>query len=139
MAAERGKAGKSTEAEGRSPEEIEAEIKTTREELGDAVAELADKADVKKQAKRKATETKAKAGAKKQEVKEKATAQKEKVAAKVKEAAPTSAQDAAQQASQGAQQAASQAKQVAQENPVPTAAIAAFVGGLVIGWTLGRR
>jgi MYXO-CTERM domain-containing protein len=40
------------------PEWIESEIEETREELGDTVAALADKADVKKQAKEKADEAK---------------------------------------------------------------------------------
>ena len=40
------------------PERIEAEIEETREDLGDTVAALADKADVKKQAKIKADEAK---------------------------------------------------------------------------------
>jgi ElaB/YqjD/DUF883 family membrane-anchored ribosome-binding protein len=40
----------------RSPEQIEAEIEATREELGETVAALADRTDVKKQAKRKAAE-----------------------------------------------------------------------------------
>jgi hypothetical protein len=38
------------------PERIEAEIEETREDLGDTVAALADKADVKKQARIKADE-----------------------------------------------------------------------------------
>ena len=42
-----------------SPEQIEAEIEETREELGETVAALAEKADVKKQAKQKAEEIKA--------------------------------------------------------------------------------
>jgi len=139
MATERNKtttdaaAGKGGEE--RSPEQIQAEIEATREEMGDTVAEVADKADVKKQAKRKASETKAKAAAKKDEVKQKATAQKDAVTGKVKEASP----DSAQQAAAVGQQAAAQATQTARQNPVPTAAIGAFVGGLVIGWTLGRR
>jgi len=143
MATERNKtttdaaAGKGGEE--RSPEQIQAEIEATREEMGDTVAEVADKADVKKQAKRKASETKAKAAAKKDEVKQKATAQKDAVTGKVKEASPDSAQQAAQQAAAVGQQAAAQATQAARQNPVPTAAIAAFVGGLVIGWTLGHR
>ena len=45
----------------RDPEEIEREIEVTREELGDTVAELAAKADVKAQAKRKVDETKTRA------------------------------------------------------------------------------
>lgn len=42
----------------KTPEEIEAEVARSREELGDTVAALADKADVKKQAKEKADEAK---------------------------------------------------------------------------------
>jgi ElaB/YqjD/DUF883 family membrane-anchored ribosome-binding protein len=126
-------------SEERSPEEIQADIEATRQELGDTVADIADKADVKKQAKRKVTETKAKAAAKKDEVTEKVTAQKDAAAAKVKTVAPESAQDGAQHASQAAQQAAAQATQTARENPVPTAALGAFAGGLVVGWLLGRR
>jgi Skp family chaperone for outer membrane proteins len=41
------------------PEQIESQIQETRRELGDTVAALADKADVKKQARQKADETKA--------------------------------------------------------------------------------
>ena len=48
-------AEKTTEESGgtRDPEEIEQEIEQTREELGDTVAAVTDKADVKKQAKAK--------------------------------------------------------------------------------------
>ena len=123
----------------RDPEQIKEEIEQTRAELGDTVAAVSEKTDVKKQAKRKVAETKAKAAAKKDQVKQKATAQKEAASAKVREAAPESAQEGAQQATQAAQQVAAQATQTARENPVPTAAIAAFAGGLAIGWLLGRR
>jgi ElaB/YqjD/DUF883 family membrane-anchored ribosome-binding protein len=125
--------------EERSPDQIEVEIEATREEMGETVAELADKADVKKQARRRVAETKAKAAAKKDELKEQATAQKEAAAAKVVHAAPDSARDGAQQAAAGAQEAAAQARQLARENPIPTAAIGAFAAGLVIGWMLARR
>ena len=47
----------------RTPEEIEAEIEATREELGETVSALAEKADVKGQAQRKVEETKRKAQA----------------------------------------------------------------------------
>ena len=124
--------------EERSPEQIEAEIAATREELGETVAELADKADVKKQAKKKVAETKAKATAKREELKEKATAQTQAAKAKVADAAPDSARGGAQQAGHGARQAAGQTAQWARENPVQAAAIGAFVGGLVVGWMLAR-
>lgn len=48
----------------KTPEEIEAEIEETRDELGDTVAELADKADVKKQAGKKVSQAKDKAAEK---------------------------------------------------------------------------
>jgi ElaB/YqjD/DUF883 family membrane-anchored ribosome-binding protein len=101
-----------SDAAQRSPQEIQAEIEASREELGDTVAELADKADVKKQAKRKLDETKATVATRKDEV--------------------------AQKAGETAQRVALQASQVAQDDPVRAVA-AAFVGGLVIGWILWRR
>jgi ElaB/YqjD/DUF883 family membrane-anchored ribosome-binding protein len=113
--------------EERSPEQIEAEIEATRQEVGKTAAELADKADVKKQAKDKVAETKAKAAAKGDEVKEKASAQKEKLATKVNEATSMSMQDAAQQAAQ-----------VARENPVASVAFGGFACGLLVGWILAR-
>ena len=64
-------------------------------------------------------------------MKEKATAQKGAATARAANAAPESARD-------GVLQAATQARQIARENPIPTAAIGAFVGGLAIGW-LARR
>lgn len=51
--------GEAVEAEPRTPEEIEAEIERTRQELGDTVAAVAEKADVKTQAKLKVDEAKA--------------------------------------------------------------------------------
>jgi ElaB/YqjD/DUF883 family membrane-anchored ribosome-binding protein len=52
----------------RSPEEIQEDIEETREELGDTAAALAQKADVKGQAKAKVEDAKQKASAKAQEV-----------------------------------------------------------------------
>jgi uncharacterized protein DUF3618 len=52
----------------RSPEQIRAEIDRTRAELGATVAALAQKADVKEQARRRATRTKQAVAAKKDEV-----------------------------------------------------------------------
>jgi ElaB/YqjD/DUF883 family membrane-anchored ribosome-binding protein len=120
MASER-----STPAESKSPEEIQAEIETTREELGDTVGEIADKADVKKQAKRKVDEAKAKVAAKKERISGKVDDTKAKVAAK-KEGSSDKAP-------------AEQAIAAAQENPVAAAAGGALAAGLVIGWFLGRR
>jgi ElaB/YqjD/DUF883 family membrane-anchored ribosome-binding protein len=129
----------STDVGGRDPEQIKEEIEETRQELGDTVAAVAQKADVKKQAKAKVTKAKAKATAKKDAVKDKAGAKKDEVVDKVGEAAPESAHDGAQQASRAAQAAAQQVTQTARENPLPSASIAAFAGGLLIGWILWRR
>ena len=50
--------------EERTPEQIEADIEQTRRDLGDTVAAVAEKADVKAQAKAKVDETKARLKAK---------------------------------------------------------------------------
>ena len=52
------------ETEDRTPEQIEADIERTRRELGDTVAAVAEKADVKAQAKAKVEDTKARLRAK---------------------------------------------------------------------------
>jgi Protein of unknown function (DUF3618) len=51
--------GEAVETETRTPEEIEADIERTRREMGDTVAAVAEKADVKAQAKLKVDEAKA--------------------------------------------------------------------------------
>ena len=51
--------GEAVETEQRTPEEIEAEIERTRREMGDTVAAVAEKADVKGQAKAKVEDAKA--------------------------------------------------------------------------------
>ncbi len=101
------------EQETRSPEEIRADINETREELGDTVEALSAKTDVKGQAK-----------AKLESVKEKVTGAKD---------------GAADRAPDSAQHGFVQAKATATDNPLPTAAIAAFVGGILVGVILARR
>lgn len=107
----------------RSPEEIREDIGQTREELGDTAAALAAKADVKGQARAKVDELKQTAQQRKEELTDKARD----AGSKAKEATPESI---------GA--GASSVVSSAQENPVPLAVVAAFVGGLAIGWILGR-
>jgi hypothetical protein len=51
--------GEAVETEQRAPEEIEADIERTRREMGDTVAAVAEKADVKAQAKAKVEDAKA--------------------------------------------------------------------------------
>jgi ElaB/YqjD/DUF883 family membrane-anchored ribosome-binding protein len=113
--------------EQRSPEEIREDIEQSREELGDTVADVADKADIKKQAKSKVGGIKEQAGAKADTAKQKATAKKDEIAGKAKQAAPESAEAAAQQA-----------QQFAQENPVPLAIAGAFIAGFAVAKLLSR-
>lgn len=95
----------------KSPEELRRDIDQTREQLGDTVEALAEKTDVKSQAKRRVDSLKESARQKQQEVK-----------ARAKAATPESA-------NAGAQQVVGAAKQ----NPFPLAAAGAFVAGFVVG------
>lgn len=98
----------------KSPEELRQDVEETRQQLGDTVEALAEKTDVKAQAKRRIDSLKGAARQKQEEAKAKAQA-----------AAPESA-------SAGAQQAVGMAKQ----NPLPIATGGAFVAGFLIGrWT----
>ena len=94
-----------------NPAEMREEIERTRQDLGDTVAALAEKTDVKAQAKRKVQETKATVVDRKNEL-----------VGKAKEASPASASSAATQASQKAR-----------ENPLPLAALGAFAAGFLAG------
>jgi ElaB/YqjD/DUF883 family membrane-anchored ribosome-binding protein len=95
----------------RAPQEIRREIEETRRELGDTVASLAVKADVKAQAKHKVEATKASATEKKHEW-----------AGKVKQASP-----------RGAAATATVVSHKARENPLPLIAAGAFLLGLLVG------
>jgi ElaB/YqjD/DUF883 family membrane-anchored ribosome-binding protein len=106
--------------EQRSPEEIREDIEQTRTELGDTAAALAQKVDVKKQAKAKMSGVKEKARQQADSVKQAATAKREEVAEK----APNSA---------GA--AVERVQRFVQENP----AAFAIGGAFVAGFALGRR
>src|SRR5947208_3184331 len=98
------------------PEEIRRDIEATREELGDTVAALAAKADVKAQARQKIDDTKATV-----------TGKKDELVGKAKQASPETASSAATSVSTKARQ-----------NPVPTVAAGAFAFGFVAGWLLRR-
>jgi ElaB/YqjD/DUF883 family membrane-anchored ribosome-binding protein len=93
------------------PEQIQSGIEQTRAELGETIEALAHKADVKAQAKERIEETKATVSGKKDEL-----------LGKARQATPESASEAATQASQKAR-----------ENPIPVAALAAFVAGFIVG------
>jgi Protein of unknown function (DUF3618) len=105
-------AGEVGETEQRTPEEIEADIERTRRELGDTVAAVAEKADVKTQAKQKVDDVKARL-----------TEKKDDVLNRTREAAPDSAGDGA-----------GKVGQVAKENRRPL-----IIGGAVlVAFLLGR-
>jgi ElaB/YqjD/DUF883 family membrane-anchored ribosome-binding protein len=95
----------------RAPEELREEIEATRQELGDTIEALAEKTDVKAQAKLKLDATKASL-----------TDKREQLVGKAKEASPDSAATVATQASQKAR-----------ENPLPLAAAGAFALGFLVG------
>ncbi len=118
----------SAKGEPRDPEQIKAEIQETREELGETVAALAEKADVKAQARKKVSETKATAQEKVAEVTGTAKAKAGEFSEKAQGATPESANAAARQGAQAAR-----------GNPVPTAAAGALFLGFLLGWLLGRR
>jgi ElaB/YqjD/DUF883 family membrane-anchored ribosome-binding protein len=82
---------KRDEGETREPEEIRADIKQTREELGETAAAVAEKTDVKRQAT-------AKASAKAEEVRGKVREVTDQAAVKAREAAPESAAPAIENA-----------------------------------------
>jgi ElaB/YqjD/DUF883 family membrane-anchored ribosome-binding protein len=93
------------------PDQLQRDIEKTREELGDTVEALAEKADVKAQAREKINQTKASVAEKK-----------EQLLGKAREASPETATGVATQASQKAR-----------ENPLPVAAAAAFAFGFLAG------
>ena len=106
--------GESTQ---KTPEELRDEIERTRQDLGDTVEALAEKTDVKAQAKDRVTA-----------VKDGALHKKDEFVSRAKEATPDSA-------SSGAQQVVSTIKR----DPVPFTGIAVFAAGLLVGWLIGRR
>ncbi len=107
---EPGESGQAVSTDG-DPDQIRDEIEATREALGDTVEALAAKADVKAQAKQKIDETR-----------ESVSQRTDEIRGRVKEISPETALNAA-----------SGATQKAKENPVPVAAIGAFVGGFLLG------
>ena len=98
------------------PDDIRRQIESTREELGDTVAALAAKADVKAQAKQKIEDTKSAVADKKDDL-----------LGKAKQASP-----------EGASTAATQMSVTARRNPVPIAAAGAFAFGFLAGWVMRR-
>jgi hypothetical protein len=127
--------------EDKSADQLRAEIEETREDLGDTVEALAAKTDVKTRARARADELKRTALAKKDELVAKATN-----AGPVggKEGHTTAASDSpagatSREGGGGVGPVLEQLKGKARDNPVPTAALAAFVGGVAFGRLIGRR
>lgn len=112
-----------TDDETRSAEEIRADIEQTREQLGETVEALAEKTDVKAQARNRVEAAKETVvqnlGA--------ARGKADEFASKAKEATPDSAGAGMQQVT-----ATVQAK------PLPYAMAGAFLAGVIVGWLLGR-
>lgn len=111
------------EEERKSPEQLRAEIEDAREDLGDTVEALAAKTDVKTRAREKADELKRAAMSKKDELLSKGS----------------DSSGATEAGSSGGRAAVEQLKATTEQHPVQTAAIGAFLGGLLIGRALGRR
>ena len=110
--------------EQRTPEEIEADIEATREELGDTVEALAAKTDVKGRAKAKVEETK-----------EKVEEAKETISEKISGVTDSTGQGA----TGSGPGAAEQATAVIKENPEKAALAGAFAAGLLAGWIIRGR
>ena len=106
-----------TAVETGDPEQIRAEIEDTRQELGETIAALSAKTDVKARAKERIEETKATIADKRGQI-----------TGKAREITPESATAAA-----------STATQAARRNPLPLAVAGAFAAGLLIGHLLARR
>jgi hypothetical protein len=99
------------------PAQLREDIERTREDLGDTVAALAEKTDVKARARDKVSAVKQNVNTKRTEL-----------MGKARDSSPD-----------GANSAAVQVRTKAQDNPVPTAALAAFVGGFLFGRITKRR
>jgi ElaB/YqjD/DUF883 family membrane-anchored ribosome-binding protein len=95
----------------REPHEIQQDIEATRQQMGETVEALAAKTDVKARTKEKVAE-----------VKESVSARTDDALHRVKETSPDSAVSAAGELSEKARQ-----------NPVPVAAVGAFVAGFLAG------
>jgi Protein of unknown function (DUF3618) len=122
MGQESGTGGTAVSGSG-DPEQIRKEIEETRQELGDTVAALAEKTDVKKRARRKVSRTKASAASKTAELKAATAEKKDELLGKAREVSPKTARAAAVQATHKAQR-----------NPVPLV----VAGGLVAGYVVSR-
>ena len=120
MGQDQGQVGASVATDQKSPEQIRREIEEARQDLGDTAAALAAKTDVKARAK------------------EKVDGVKQTIADKKESFGPSNGNGDGDGASAQASHAATQVKAKAQANPIPSAAIAAFVGGFLFGRVTSR-
>ena len=109
MGEDQGQVGAAVDTE-KTPEQLRREIDDARRDLGDTAAALSAKTDVKSRAREKVESVKQTVSEKKESL---------------------GSGDGEPSSQIGA--AAQQAKTKAQENPVPAAALAAFVGGFIFG------
>jgi predicted phage gp36 major capsid-like protein len=116
MGEEPGQVSASVENEQKTPEELRREIEATRRDLGDTAAALAEKTDIRARAKEKLDDVKRRIADKRQSLAQSGGG-----------GEGTAGRAAA------AGRAATQAKAKAWENPVATAALAAFAVGFVLG------
>jgi hypothetical protein len=118
-----GSAGETVDTQrDRTPEQVREEIEHTRAELGDTVAELAAKTDVKSQAHRAVDNAKATVTGKAREVKSSAGAKRDEIATTAREVMPPSADAARRQMISRAQQ-----------HRVALIALGAFGVGMLLG------
>lgn len=122
MDQDQSKAGEELTGEERTPEQVREEIEQTRSELGDTVAALAAKTDVKAQAKKAAEEAKQTVSGKVTDTKESVTGKKDEFISSAQEATPESAQEAGRHV-----------LTFAKENSLPLAVLAALLLGVLIG------
>src|SRR5215210_3721979 len=112
----------------RTPAEIQQEIEQTREELGETVAALAEKTDVKARAKDKVQDVKDSVADKKEELASKAQAKKDDFASKAQQSTPSSIDTG---------QVAAVAREKAKQPPYIAAG--AVFAGFVLGLLIARR
>jgi len=121
----------------KTPEQLRAEIDETREDLGETVEALAAKTDVKTRARERADELKSSAVHKKDELLAKVKPSSQGADASDPAGEPAAAY-AADSKSVDAKATIRQLGTKARENPVPTAALAAFIGGAAFGRLISR-
>ena len=117
----------------KSPEQLRAEIQETREGLGDTVEALAAKTDVKARARERADELKSAATLKKDELLSKVRRGDGSSPSGEPAVPPTNGAS-----STGGGIQVSRLKDIARENPVPMAALAAFIGGVAFARLVSR-